>query len=58
VKKFSLAKAKYPAKVSLIDGEEMRVEGSPESLRAFALYFEFEPDGSFGDHSHFEYEGL
>jgi hypothetical protein len=58
VKKLSVIKGKKPAKVSLIDGEEMRVEGSPESLRAFASYFEFEPETTVGDHSHFEYEGL
>ena len=56
VKKLSVAKGQNPAMVSLIPGEEVRVEGSSESLRAFASFFEFEPDASVGDHSHFEYE--
>ena len=56
VKKLSVAKGQNPANVSLIPGEEVRVEGSPESLKAFASFFEFEPDASVGDHSHFEYE--
>jgi hypothetical protein len=44
-----------PAKVSLAGGDEMRVEGSPESLEAFTSYFDFEPDAAAGTHSHFEY---
>lgn len=45
-----------PAKAILTNREVLLVQGSRESLRAFASLFEFEPSASHGDHSHFEYE--
>jgi hypothetical protein len=52
--KMVVAIGQSPARVSLA-GDEMRVEGAPESLEAFTSYFDFEPDAAAGTHSHFEY---
>ena len=55
LKRMIVAIGQSPAKVSLAGGDEMRVEGSPESLEAFTAYFDFEPDAAAGVHSHFEH---
>jgi hypothetical protein len=51
-----ILKGNQPAKALLINEVEVVVEGSVESLRAFASLFEFETNAAAGDHSHFEYE--
>ena len=53
--RLAIAVSPTPVKVSLAGAEEMRVEGTPESLEAFASYFDFEPDAAAGTHIHFEY---
>ena len=55
LKRLKIIKGDQPAIASII-GEEVVVEGSIESLRAFASFFEFESDAAKNDHSHFEYE--
>ncbi len=55
LKRMVVATGQSPARVSLAGGEEVRVEGGPGSLAAFASYFDFEPDAAAGAHSHFEY---
>jgi hypothetical protein len=55
LKRMVIVQSRSPAKVSLASAEELRVEGSPESLEAFASYFDFEPGAAAGNHAHFEY---
>jgi type II secretory pathway component GspD/PulD (secretin) len=54
LKRLVVAVGRRAAKISLAGPEEMRVEGSPESLEAFASYFDFEPGAAAGNHAHFE----
>ena len=51
-----ITKGEAPAKASVVGQEEIVVEGSPESLRAFASFFEFALKAPKLEHSHFEYE--
>ena len=55
LKRMVVTLGQSPAKVSVAGADEMRVEGSPESLEAFTSYFDFGPDAAAGTHSHFEY---
>jgi hypothetical protein len=55
LKRMVVARVPSPAKVSVAGAEEVRVEGSPESLEAFTSYFDFGPGAAAGTHSHFEY---
>jgi hypothetical protein len=55
IRRMVVVKTQSAAAVSLKSTEEMRVEGSPESLNAFATFFDFEPNATAGNHIHFEY---
>jgi len=58
LKRMVVVKGRGSAKVSIVDAGELRVEGSPESLEAFASFFDFELGAAAGNHAHFEnYEG-
>lgn len=57
LKRMVVAKGQNPAKASVVDSKELRVEGSLESLEAFASFFDFEPGAATGNHTHFEYYG-
>jgi hypothetical protein len=50
-----ILKEQGPTKVSLADGREMRVEGSPACLDVFAAFFNFESSAGKGSHYHYEY---
>jgi hypothetical protein len=58
LKMMVVALGQSPAKVSVAGADEMRVEGSRESLEALTSYFDFGPDAAAGTHSHFEYYGF
>ena len=55
LRRMVIARTESPVKVSLESAEEMRVEGSLESLEAFASFFDFELGAAAGNHAHFEY---
>jgi hypothetical protein len=55
--RMTITEGKGPAKVTVRDEIEVRVEGSREALEAFASYFYFEPDAKKGAHAHYEYYG-
>ena len=50
-----VVKGQCPTRISLKNGEEVYVEGSPYCLEALASFFEFKPDAEKGAHSHYEY---
>ena len=55
--KMTIAEGRGPAKVTVRDEIEVRVEGSREALEAFASYFYFEPSAKEEAHAHYEYYG-
>jgi hypothetical protein len=55
--RMTIAEGRGPAKVTVCDEIELRVEGSREALETFASYFYFEPDAKKGAHAHYEYYG-
>jgi hypothetical protein len=55
--RMTITEGQGPAKVSVRDEIEVRVEGSREALEALASYFYFEPNAKKGAHAHYEYYG-
>lgn len=53
--KLIILKGQCPTKVSLMNEKEIKVEGSPYCLEAFASFFDFKSDAGKGAHSHYEY---
>jgi len=53
--KLVIVKGQCPTKVSLNNGGEIHVEGSPYCLEAFASFFDFKSDAGKGAHTHYEY---
>lgn len=52
--KLIIRKSQLPTNVSL-ENDELCVEGSPQSLKAFASFLDFDANSNSGRHSHFEY---
>lgn len=55
--RLTIAEGRGPAKVTVRDEIEVRIEGSREALEALASYFYFGRDARAGAHAHYEYYG-
>ena len=55
--RMTITEGRGPAKVTVRDGIEVRVEGSREALEALASYFYFDQGAGKGAHAHYEYYG-
>ena len=53
--KLVIRKGQHQTKVSLMNGAEIHVEGSPNCLEAFASFFDFALSARKGEHLHYEY---
>jgi hypothetical protein len=53
--KITVHKGSAPLNIVVCDDATLRIEGSGESLEAFALYFVFPQTAGSGGHTHFEF---
>lgn len=54
-KSLNIVENDKPVKVSVSDGNIIKIEGSKENLEAFTSFLIFDEDAVSGSHSHYEY---
>jgi hypothetical protein len=55
LRRMTIIRAEGPTRITVVDDESLKVDGSDENLKRFASFFDFDLDAGVGDHSHYEY---